>query len=575
MNLAKKMFLAVVAFGCFAVSVALSGCSEAQSADTRSQRPTLSPPGLTGDALAFSKFTEPVTVRIGMRLNPVSYGLPPGDTYMNNSLTRYLKDAFNINIEVGWTAASGADYDQRVALAIASNALPDGLNVLTKAPMMRAAQSGMLYDLTELFDMYASSQVKAILNSFDGRGIESVMIDGRMMALPNVGPDSGGVIVLNIFKNWLDMYDLPVPRTLDDIENIARVFKDMKPAGDATIPIVGPDKNGKLYMNFYESANQVNGFDPVFAAYDVYPGYFIDNGDGTVVYGSLDPRMKEPLERLARWYREGLIDPEMGVRDDSGELINANVGGIRFAPWWGLGYGNVDSFKNDHAANWQAYPIYSLDGKWNSKMKSPGSEALIVSANVSADTAAAIIIMYNALVRDEAIMDLSIVSNYYPLRTNVATADESEYTHRELLRVLRGEAEPEEFNDPMSIYKFLYSDATVIRDVIPNFDPTKELSVLDFNQENQGYFNRAYALLIGDRPFSQYTIDKKVYSITYTMTDLLERRWVNLKTMEDEIMMGIVTGKLDISAFDEFVQDWLNQGGQDILNDLATRYLQN
>ena len=569
----KKMLVAV-----FSVAVVLYGCGgSTKNADTRSLRPTLSPPGLTGDALAFSKFTEPVTVRIGMRLNPVAPALPAGDNYASNAVTRYLLDKFNINVETDWSAATGADYDQRVSLAVASNALPDALVVPSKAPMMKAAQSGMLYDLTDLFDMYASSQVKSILDATNGRGIAQVMVGGKMVALPSVTVDSDGVIVLNVLKNWLDMYNLPVPRTLDDIENVAKVFRDRKPAGNATIPIVGPDKNGKLYMNFAESENQMNGFDPVFAAYDVYPGYFLDNGDGTVAYGSINPKMKEPLERLARWYREGLIDPEMGVRDNSAEPVNANIGGIRFAPWWGLGYGNPDSWKNNPAANWQAYPVYSSDGKWNSKMKAPGSEVLMVGANASADAAAAAIIIYNALTlleEDLLAVNMAIgTSDYYPLRISVAPPDETEHTNRVLLNVLDGKAEPADFNDPTSIYKLLYRDTTVIRDVIPRFDPTRELGVLDFNQESQVDFNRAYAVLIGGRPLSQNKIDKEVYSLTYAMTDLLERRWAGLKSMEDEVMMGIVTGRLDISAFDKFTEDWLRQGGQEILDDLAARFL--
>ena len=568
----KRMLVAVTA-----AVVVFYGCSggATQNADTRSQRPTLSPAGLTGDDLAFSKFTEPVTVKIGMSLNPVAPSLPSGDTYFDNSLTRYLRDNFNINVEVDWTAASGADFDQRVSLAIASNSLPEGLALSTKAPMMKAAQSGMLYDLTELFDMYASSQVKAILETTEGRAIASVTVDGKMVGLPNVSVDTDGVVVLNIIQNWLDMYNLQAPRTLDDIENVAKVFRDRKPAGDATIPIVGPDKNGKLYMNFLEPANQANGFEPVFAAYDVYPGYFFDNGDGTVAYGSLNPKMKEPLERLARWYSEGLIDPEMGVRDNSADPVNSNTGGMRFAPWWGLGYGNGDSFKNNPTVNWQAYPIFADDGKWNSKMKSPGAGVTIVSANASADVAAAIIIMYNVLVRDEAMMDLNVVNDYFPLRTVVAAVDETERTAQEMIRVLSGEVEPEAFNDPMSIYKLLYKDTSVIRNVISNYNPARELSVLDLSMENQGDFNRAYALLIGDRPFTQTPIDKEVYSLTYTSTDVIDRRWAGLKSMEDEVMMGIVTGRLDISAFDKFTEDWLRQGGQEILDDLAANYLKN
>jgi multiple sugar transport system substrate-binding protein/putative aldouronate transport system substrate-binding protein len=552
-------------------TVFASGGGQQQS--QRSATPTLSPAGLTGDALAFSKFTKPVDVHIGMSVSPIDTTLPPGDTAQNNQYTRYLRDNYNINVIVDWTAAEGNDYNQKVSLAIASNTLPDALVFNSQSYLLKAAKSEMLYDITGLFQQYASSQVKGIVDSTQGRAMEMVSYDGRMIALPNITVATDGVHVLNIQKNWLDQYGLAIPKTLDDIENVARVFKEQKPAGAATIPIIGPDKNTKLYCNFIESSNLSNGFDPVFSAYDAYPGYFLDNGNGTVSYGSLDPKMKPALQRLASWYKEGLIDPEMGSRDNSGEPVNANQVGLRFAPWWGLGYGNGDSFKNDPNANWQAYPVLTNDGKWNAHMKAPGVSSCVISKKASADVAAAVIIMYNALVRDEAAFDTSVAIGWYPLRTVAAAMDETEYEYNELLKVLTGQTTPESYNNPMSIYKLMYHDAQLIKNVIPGFTASRDLNVSDFSMANAGDFNRSYAIMVGDRPYATRKIDKEVYSVTYSMTDLLEQRWPNLWKMETEVMMKIVTGQADISTFDKFVADWKAQGGQGILDDIANTYL--
>jgi multiple sugar transport system substrate-binding protein/putative aldouronate transport system substrate-binding protein len=566
----KKIFICLV--------LLLAACGALFAGARRQQQagggqPTLSPPGLSGDALAFSKFTSPVDVHIGMSVSPIDTTLPPGDSAQNNQYTRYLRDNYNINVIVDWTAADGNDFNQKVSLCIASDTLPDGLNVRSQAYMVKAAKSDMLYDITDLFQRYASSQVRGIVDSTNGRAMEMVSYNGRMIALPNITVTTDGVHILNVQKQWLDQYNLPVPKTLDDIERAARVFKEQRPAGAETIPIIGPDKNTKLYCNFIESSNLGNGLDPVFQAYDVYPGYFLDNGDGTVSYGSLDSRMKEPLQRLARWYREGLLDPELGSRDNSGEPVNANQAGFRFGPWWALGYGNGDSFKNNPKANWQAYPVLSADGKWNTHMKAPGTEACLISRRASPDTAAAIIIMYNALVRDEATFDTSVSIGWYPLRTVAAAADECEYEYRELTKVLKGEAQPEAYNDPMSIYKLMYHDAQLVRGVVPGYSPSRDLNVEDFSMANAGDFNRTYALLIGNRPYAAGKPDKEVYSVTYSMTDLLEQRWPNLWKMESEVMLRIITGQADISAFDRFVADWKAQGGQGVLDDLAANYL--
>jgi multiple sugar transport system substrate-binding protein/putative aldouronate transport system substrate-binding protein len=230
---------------------------------------------------------------------------------------------------------------------------------------------------------------------------------------------------------------------------------------------------------------------------------------------------------------------------------------MRFGPWWALGYGNGDSFKNNPKANWQAYPVYSGSGKWNAHMKAPGTEACLISRRASA--AAAIIVMYNALARDEAAFDTSVA----------AAADK----YREITKVLKGETKPEDYNDPMPIYKLMYHDARLIKDVVPGYAPGRDLKAEDFSMANAGNFNRSYAILVGNRPYAAIPLDKEVYSVTYSMTDLLEQRWPNLWKMESEVMLKIITGQADIGAFDKFVSDWKAQGGQGILDDLAANYL--
>lgn len=515
--------------------------------------------------VAFKKFDEPVEVHIGMSVSPIDTTLPAGDSAEDNQYTRYLLENYNIKVVVDWTAAEGNDYNQKVSLAIASDTLPEGLVAKEQSYLRKAAKSGMLKDITALFDEYASEQVKGIMESTDGRAIESVTFDGKMQALPNVTVDTDGVHVLNVRKDWLDEYGLEVPKTLDDMEEIGKVFAEKKPAGDDTIPLSGRDKNTKLYCTFLESSNNAYGFDPVFSAYDVYPAYWLDNGDGTVSYGSLDENMKPALERLAKWYEMGIIDPEIGTRDKSGEPVYANNVGMWFGPWWSLGYGNNDSFVNDPTANWQAYPIFDDEGKWNVHMKSVGTESCMISTDASDEVASAIIIMYNALVRDEGIFDTSVAIGWYPLRVVAAAADEVEYEHVELAKVLAGETTAEDYNDPMSIYKLMYTDAQKVQDVIPGYEEGKELSVEDFNQENRGDFNRMYALMIGDRPYATTEVDKKVYSVTYSMTETMEKKWSNLWTMETETMLKIIIGQSDISEYDTFVSNWKSQGGDEII----------
>ena len=516
----------------------------------------------SGDDLAFAKFPNPVDVHIGMSVDPTDKTLPPGDSASNNQYTRYLKDKYNINIVVDWTAAQGNDYKQKVSLSIASGKLPDALVVDDRTYMTKAASAGLLYDITDLFKQYQSSQVKQIMDSTQGRAMENASYKGRMVSLPNITVDTDGVHIMWIRKDWLDKLGLPIPKTLSDIEKTAKAFVDNKVGGPKTIGIAGPSKNTFPYCTFLVSSNNMGGFDPVFSAMDAYPGYWLDNGDGTVTYGTITENTKKTLALLANWYKVGIIDPEMGTRDNVGDPINSNQAGIFFGPWWNGGYGNGDSFKNDQKANWQAYPVYTDDGKWYVHMKTTGTSYTIISKKVKPDVAKAVIIMNNALVRDEATFDVSVAISWYPLRNVMAAANECEYERAELLKILKGETQPEDYNKPNSLYKLMYKDAKTVKNVIS--PPYDDLNVSNFNMTNFGDFQRMYSIMIGDRPYSTVPVDKKVYSVTYSQTPTMETKWANLKKMEDETVLKIILGQSSLSSFDQFVKDWKAQGGEQI-----------
>jgi multiple sugar transport system substrate-binding protein/putative aldouronate transport system substrate-binding protein len=201
-------------------------------------------------------------------------------------------------------------------------------------------------------------------------------------------------------------------------------------------------------------------------------------------------------------------------------------------------------------------------------MKNTGSQYTLISKKASENVAKAIIIMNNALVRDEAIFDVSVNIGWYPLRNVMAPADECEYSNKELTKVLKGEAKPEDYNDPTSPYKMLFADAKAVTDIVKGpFD--KDLNISNFDQKkNFGNFQRLYSLLVGDRPYSTQKVDKKVYSVTYSQTTTMETKWSNLKKMEDETVLKIIMGHSDISEFDKFVSNWKAQGGDEITKEV-------
>lgn len=570
----KKKIVSMLLVGAMTFSL-LAGCGSKPSAAGTAEVPASEAEGAsvameTADSqeAAFQKFPEVVEVHIGQGVSPTDT-LPDGLSVENNQYTDYLLENFNIKVVVDWTAASGNDYAQKVALCIASNTLPDAMTVSGEY-MLKAARSGQLYDITDLFQQMQSPQVKEVMESTGGEAIKEASVDGRQYAIPATEVETAGIQVINIRQDWLDECGLEAPKTLDDVENIAKVFKEKKPAGEDTIPIAGPDKNTSCYTTFQETATTTGGFDAVFSANDCYPGIFLKDENGNVTYGTDSAATRATLERLADWYQKGYIDQEMGTRDSTIELINSGKVGIFFGAWWVSGYGIGDAYRNDPTANWQAYPIYTDDNKYYVKAGSATTGYCVINKNASEDVAKAVIIMANVLLRDESKFDVSEQPlHFWPVRTLMAPADECEYTYHELINVLDGKTSPEDYQGISSAYKLLANDVSVVKDVVPGYESGKQLSIEDFSMENFGDFQRMYSLLIGDRPYATTTVDKKTRSCVFSQTPTMESKWSNLLSMEKEMVMKVITGKSDISAYDEFIKKWKAEGGDTILQEVA------
>jgi putative aldouronate transport system substrate-binding protein len=55
-------------------------------------------------------------------------------------------------------------------------------------------------------------------------------------------------------------------------------------------------------------------------------------------------------------------------------------------------------------------------------------------------------------------------------------------------------------------------------------------------------------------------------------TPSMTRLWENLQTMERQVYTNIIYGRAPIGSFDQFVQDWLRNGGEAITREVNEWY---
>lgn len=265
--------------------------------------------------------------------------------YNDNEVFQKMEELTNIHIE--WINPVSGTEQESFNLMFASNDLPDLLYTSNKyqysAGPDAAIEDGYYLDLTDLAETYAPNymsivnadpQLQKLTVTDSGKrwGFNYIYKGGR---LGNYGPA--------IRKDLLDQVGKEVPVTYDDWYDVLKAFK-------TELGIESP-----FYM-YYDSTNQNNSF---LAGYNTARAFFQE--DGVVKYGPIESGFEEYISMLAKWYSEGLIDPNFSVRtgdvpEDELVLNDKIAAWETFASWCGTSYYPSRGAKNENF-NLVAAPI--------------------------------------------------------------------------------------------------------------------------------------------------------------------------------------------------------------------------
>jgi putative aldouronate transport system substrate-binding protein len=284
-------------------------------------------------------FEETIVMSVG-RMADLGGTFMEGDDSQNNFITRMLKNILNIEVDVynkGFEG-DGSSYPNDLALNVAGNTLPDTFgipnNPQSLAIFHQLVENGKLADLTEVYAAELSGDTKAFLEENPVTSQKYTTVDGKLYAVHNDGEDYNTALLM-VRKDWLDLLNLEVPKTLEDIKNVALAFVENNPGGaDKTVGIIiSPDIiNGGLF-------GQWMGILPVFNAFGSYPDIWIEK-DGRIVNGAVQPETKEALALLADWFALGILDPDLLSLKNGDEArdnylsVKPTASGMIFNAWW-------------------------------------------------------------------------------------------------------------------------------------------------------------------------------------------------------------------------------------------------
>lgn len=550
----KKMLSVTLAF---AMMASVSACS-AKSEET----------GAAEQGSEAAAGTEAVTIMMGRQTlqNPK---LPEGDTYENNAYTRMLEDKLNVKI-VDEFEANGDDYDRQVSLALSAGDIPDIMKVTTLDELQELYENDLIADLTESYESHASDYLKGIYDSYGGRALENVTFDGKIMALPGTNADSGPSIVW-IRSDWMDSLGIAVDEdgngciTVEELEMVAREFMDKNPGNAENVVgialaswLTSGDPDGTYSMN------------SLAYAMGAFPKTWYEK-DGGIIYGSTTEEMKNALSVAAGWYRDGILDPQVGTRtwDDITALLANGQTGITFGTWhipdWLLN--NVYALNKE--ASFQAYALEDADGKVNCKHNDATNGYMVVSKEFEHPELAVEIanLFYDELANSSSVaQDFPEVAKYMEDGVDGSTRpfniEVNSYTsllddYKDLKQCLDGEITAEEIRSAEQ-----RTNAEVIGAYLEGTEDATGWA--KYHSRMKGV-NLIYELTEQDL-FSWLT---PVFPQT---TPTMETNWANLEKLEEETFIKIVTGVEDVeTGFAQFVENWNAQGGAQIIDEIAAQ----
>jgi putative aldouronate transport system substrate-binding protein len=470
-----------------------------------------------------------------------------GESIENNAWNRLYEQEFGIKLKYLWVADT-SQYDQKFNVAMVSGKLADIMPV-NAIQFQQLVDADQLEDLSEALEKYGTEKSKLLLEKDGGVGLDSATFGGKLLGLPLASSYTDNAPLLWVRTDWLAKLGLPEPKTMDDVLAIADAFVNQD-----------PDNNGQkdtyglgVEKLFYGAVPGLQGF---FNSYHAYPEIWVKDDEGKLVYGSIQPEMKEALAKLQQMYKDGLIDREFGVKD--AEKIFQAVNSGKLGMFYGLMYAPLlfqDGKTNDPNMDWKAFPLPSIDGEV-AKPQTPFTVGRYYVVRKGVKNPEAAVKMLNAF-------HYGWEDKYPP--TEITQDGDIEKWHYALVT---GSNPTQNLDMYVKVTEGLEKNDT------SGFDaPGQNVfydSIVKFREgDMSGWgYTRVYdaqKLLYEYNQNNGYQMTEYIAGPTPTMVE----KDSTLKKMELETFTKIVMGEASIDEFDDFVSDWKKLGGDVITEEVA------
>lgn len=534
---------------------------------TAAAEPTGCQPDWTPTYPEAEKYDPPVQISVPFSAS-YDFSSLPGDDILSNPMYNRVKEQLGIEYTIAWQA-DGEEYYTRLSNDLAGGTLPDAFRVKNSL-IGQFIDPGAVEDITDIWEATASDLTKAKKNYPDAPMWKEITRDGRIYGIGYKEDGLGDDSLLLVRQDWLDKVGMQAPTTIDEITAVAKAFKE---AGLAEYPIA-------MNQNLVTWDFSV---DPVFGAFGVVPagggaGYWLKQADGTLAYSSVQPGAKEALTVLNAWYAEGLVDPDFINQDESTANDNfiAGLTGIAFQPWWSAHANVIDLYT--------AFPEAKITVVANPK----GPNGTSGRAGTSLKGAA---ILFRKGV-DPKIVEALIKHMNWQIEMHANWEKYQQYgEYSQSAGFFQGYEWDFDENCNLVPGKVPGGEWTLAKDLLggyrgmtyPDYPVDTFTSMAAWMKADPATLNSAQKFIISD-PTVQRDIEYYNFAVA-TRDEIIENAFTGRNTeainavlpdlldFEKTTYLEFITGARALDTFDQFVQEWLERGGQtytDEVNKWAT-----
>lgn len=437
-------------------------------------------------------------------------------------------------------------YHELLNVKLAAGEVPDFLYIRQAETLGTYVKQGVIAPLSEdMVKKNAPDLYKAINDLYPG-AFELGKVDGVLYGIPALNRTNIFHIPLVYRADWMKKVGVAkVPETLAEFETLMYKFAKEDPDGNGKNDTYGLSKDGFM---------AVLGAFGVMAFDDRSPYPYWMEKKGKIINDTTSPEARQALELLAKWYKDGIIDPEF--------ITGENQGG-----YWAISHafinGRIGFTSRANYYHWAMPGVYDdIDANGNRTPCQPGAVAKeLIALNPKAE-----LVLGQSLKGPngaQGIKQFNLLMNFYCVGK-------------------LAEKEPGKVAKVLEIYNHTQTSDVLERLSIKNGQEGKYWKLLDPATEtwnfippydkDQSYWSRIGGILSMPEAYPPKAMREQwAYSLKYDQKGIanaiqvglpnMRKYQAELKKISDEAYIAIITGAKPVSYFDDFVKNYQAAGG--------------